>query len=128
MNTIRHGTCRLCSNGNAGTSIGGAIETTAVRREVWFAFADVEGNYSRAYDERHRIGGGGTIGVLADLTARWKLLASTSYLRYPLGDNSEDWRWTIGQRYTLSQNWALRMEYSHREHDNDVLLTVHAYF
>lgn len=128
MNTIKYGTCNLCSNGNAGASIGGAVETAVLRREVWFAFADVEGNYSQAYEERHRVGGGGTVGMLADLTGRWKLLASTSYLRFPLGDHSEDWRWTIGQRYTLSQNWSLRMEYNHRERDNDVLLTVHAYF
>lgn len=128
MNTIRHGTCALCSNGTGSAGIGGAIESTLLRREVWFAFADVEGNYSRAYHERHRVGGGGTVGLLADVTERWKMLASTSYLRYALGEHSEDWRWTVGQRYTLSQHWALRVEYSHRERDNDVLFTVHAYF
>lgn len=128
MNTVRYGTCALCSNGVASAGIGGAVDTALLRREVWFAFADLEGNYSRAYDERHRVGGGGTVGVLMDVTDRWKLLASTSYLRYALGDQSEDWRWSVGQRYTLSQNWALRMEYSHRERDNDVLLTVHGYF
>ncbi len=128
MNTIRHGGCQLCSNGVVSGGLGGAIESTAFRRGVWFAFADVEGNYSRAYEERHRIGGGGTVGVLADVTGRWKLLASTSYLRYALGEQSEDWRWTVGQRYTLSQNWALRMEYHHRDQDNDVILSVQAYF
>lgn len=128
MNTIRHGTCELCSNGVAGAGIGGAFDTALLRREVWFAFADLEGNYSRAYEERHRLGGGGTVGVLMDVTERWKLLASTSYLRYALGEHSEDWRWSVGQRFTISQQWALRVEYAHRDRDNDVLLTIHGYF
>jgi hypothetical protein len=128
MNTIRHNTCELCSNGVAGGGIGAAFETKWLRREVYFGFAEFEANYSRAYEERHRIGGGGTVGVLADLTERWKIMASTTYLKYPLGDRSDDWRWSIGQRYTLSQNVALRLEYHHRDHDNDVQLLLHAYF
>ncbi len=128
MNTIRHNTCQLCSNGVVSGGIGGSVESAVLRRELWFAFADVEGNYSRAYEERHRIGGGGTVGALVDVTEHWKLLASTSYLRYALGDQSEDWRWSIGSRYTLAKNWAFRLEYNHRAHDNDVLMLLHAYF
>ncbi|MFO0775400.1 MAG: DUF4105 domain-containing protein [Nitrospiraceae bacterium] len=128
MNTIRHGGCQLCSNGLMSAGIGGAVESTVLRRELWFAFADAEGNYSRAYDERHRAGGGGTVGLLTDITERWKLLASASYFRYVLGEHSEEWRWTVGHRVTLSRNWALRLDYSHRPHDNDVLLAVQAFF
>lgn len=128
MNTIRHNGCQLCSNGVASAGIGAAVESSLLKREVYFAFAEAEANYSRAYEERHRIGGGGTVGMLTDLTDRWKLMLSGSYLRYALGDKSEDIRWFAGSRYTLSQNWALRLEYHHRDHDNDVLLSVQAYF
>ena len=83
---------------------------------------------SRAYEERHRVGGGASVGFYADLAERWRLLASTSYLRYALGERTDDVRWSVGQRYTLAQNWALRLEYSHRDHDNDVLFTVQAFF
>ncbi len=128
MQTIRHGECELCSNWNINGGIGAATETHLLRREVFFAFAEVEGNYSRAYEERHRVGGGASAGFYADLTERWRLLASTTYLRYALGETSDDFRWSVGQRYTLAQNWALRLEYSHRDHDNDVLFTVQAFF
>ncbi len=128
MNTVTHGGCQLCSNWSVNGGIGAATETHLLRREVFFAFAEVEGNYSRAYEERHRVGGGVSVGFYADLAERWRLLASTSYLRYALGDTSDDVRWSVGQRYTLSRNWALRLEYSHRDHDNDVLLTVQAFF
>lgn len=128
MNTIRFGGCQLCSNGVANGGIGGALESHWMKREVWFAFAEAEANYSRAYDENHRIGGGGTLGLLADLADRWRLMASGTYLRYPLGDQSDDFRWFVGQRYTISQNWAVRLEYNHRDHDNNVMFSVQAYF
>ncbi len=128
MNTIRFGSCQLCSNGVLNGGIGAAVESHWLKREVVFAFAEAEANYSRAYEEDHRVGGGGTVGLLADLTDRWKLMASGTYLRYALGDKSDDFRWFVGQRYTLSQNWALRLEYNHRDHDNDVVFSVQAFF
>jgi uncharacterized protein DUF4105 len=128
MNTIRFGDCQLCSNGVANGGIGAAVESHWLKREVLFAFAEAEANYSHAYEENHRVGGGGTVGMLADLTDRWKLMASGTYLRYALGDKSDDFRWFVGQRYTLSQNWALRLEYNHRDHDNDVTFSVQAFF
>jgi hypothetical protein len=76
MQTIKHGTCELCSNWNLSGGIGAATDTHLLRREVWFAFAEVEGNYSRAYEERHRVGGGASAGFYADLTERWRMLAS----------------------------------------------------
>jgi hypothetical protein len=128
MNTIRFGDCQFCSNGALSGGIGAAAETQLFKREVYFAFADAEANYSRAYEERHRIGGGGTVGMLADVTDRWKLMLSGSYLRYALGDKSDDIRWYAGTRYTLAQNWALRLEHNHRDRDNDVVFSIQAFF
>jgi hypothetical protein len=45
-----------------------------------------------------------------------------------LGDKSDDFRWFVGQRFTLLQNLALRLEYNHRDHDNDVIFSMQAYF
>ena len=128
MNTIKHGGCQLCSNGVMNGGIGAAVESRWLGHQVFFAFAEGEANYSRAYDERHRIGGGGSVGMLADLTERWKLLASGTYLRYPLGDKSDDFRWTVGQRVTLLRNLTLRLDYNHRDHDNDVMFSMQAFF
>ena len=128
MNTIRFGSCQLCSNGVLNGGIGAAVESHLLKREVVFAFAEAEANYSRAYEENHRVGGGGTVGLLADLTDRWKLMASGTYLRYALGDKSDDIRWFVGSRYTLAQNWALRLEYNHRDRDNDVVFSFQAFF
>jgi Domain of unknown function (DUF4105) len=128
MQTIKHNECQLCSNGVMNVGIGGAMESRLLKREVLFAFAEAEANYSRAYEERHRIGGGGTIGMLADITDQWKLMATGSYLKYGLGEQSDDIRWFVGSRYTMTQNWALRLEYNHRDRDNDVTFTAQAFF
>jgi len=55
-------------------------------------------------------------------------MLSGSYLRYALGEKSDDFRWFVGQRYTLGQNLAIRLEYNHRDRDNDVVFTVQAFF
>lgn len=128
MNTIRHRECQLCSNGFVNTGIGGAKELRLLKREVLFAFGEVEANISGAYDEMHRVGGGGTVGMLADITERWKMMATGSYLRFPLGDQSDDFRWYVGSRFTLARNWAVRLEYNHRSHDNDILFSLQAFF
>lgn len=128
MQTVKHNGCQLCSNGVANGGIGGAIESRVLKREVLFAFAEAEANYSRAYEERHRIGGGGTAGMLADVTERWKIMTTGTYLKYALGEKSDDVRWFVGSRYTLAQNWALRLEYNHRDHDNDVVFSIQAFF
>ena len=128
MNTIAHGGCQLCTNGYLNGGLGGAVESHMLGRQVWYAMAEVEADASKAYEQSHRVGGGGTVGLLADITERWKLLATGSYLRYALGEKSEDIRWSVGQRYTLTTNLAFRVEYNHRSHDNDVLATLHWYF
>ncbi|NGZ08481.1 MAG: DUF4105 domain-containing protein [Nitrospira sp. LK70] len=128
MNTIRYNDCQLCSNGLFNAGIGGAKEFRLLKREILFAFAEAEADVSKAYDEMYRVGGGGTVGMLADLTERWKVMATGTYLKFPLGDKSDDFRWFIGSRFTLARNWTVRLEYNHRDYDNDVLFSVQAFF
>ena len=128
MNTIRHNDCQLCSNGFLNGGIGGAKELRLLKREVLFAFAETEASVSKAYHEMHRVGGGATVGMLADLNERWKLMATGSYFKFPLGDKSDDFRWYVGSRFTLARNWTVRLEYNHRDRDNDVLFTLQAFF
>jgi hypothetical protein len=128
MHTIKHNECQLCSNGVMNVGIGGAMESRLLKREVLFAFAEAEANYSRAYEEQHRIGGGGTVGMLVDVSDQWKLMATGTYLKYGLGEQSDDIRWFVGSRYTMSQNWVLRLEYNHRDRDNDLSFAVQTFF
>jgi hypothetical protein len=96
---------------------------------VYFAFAELDANYSHAFEENHRVGGGGTVGILADLADRWKILLTATYLRYPLGDQSDNTKYSFQQRFTLFNNWALRVELNHFERrDNELAVSVQTYF
>jgi uncharacterized protein DUF4105 len=129
MQTLRHNDCRYCTAGVANGGAGLTFETHLLKREYFFGFGELETTYSHAFEEKHRAGGGGTLGMMADLTDRWRLLASASYLRFPLGEQSDEVRWSVGQRYTLAKDAALRFEFTHRERrDNEALFTIHAYF
>lgn len=128
MDTIRRRGCQLCDNVVVDGGVGAAMESHMLNREVYFAFAEAEANYSKAYEERHRVGGGATVGMLTDVTDRWKLMLSWSYRRYPFGDTSDDIRWYAGSRVTLAQNWAVRVDYNHRDRDNDVAVSLQAFF
>lgn len=91
--------------------------------------AELDANLSQAYAQHHRAGGGGSAGVLADLTERWKVLLSVTYLRFPLGDRSDTFRAAFHQRYTLQKDLAVRLELTHRDpQDNEALLLLHGYF
>ena len=127
--TVRREGCRYCGNLNFNVGPGLAVETKWLRREVYFAFAELDANYSHAFEENHRVGGGGTVGVVVDLTERWTSLLSATYLRYALGEHSDNTKYTFQQRYTLSKDWAIRLELNHFERrDNEVMVTMQAYF
>ena len=102
MQTIRHGECQLCSNwsmnGGIGASNGDAYVTAGKCFCVcgkWKGIT-VEPTRNGQICGRRCIGG-----FYADLAERWRVLATATYLRYALGDRSDDVRWSVGQRYTL---------------------------
>ena len=128
VDTVIRDGCRLCRNTNVNGGIGVATESSWIKREVAFAFTELDANYSHAFDENHRVGAGGTLGVLADLTDRWKVLVTGTYLRYQFGEQSNDVRASIQQRFTMGQNWAIRLELNGRDQDTEALFLVHAYF
>ncbi|MBI5410457.1 MAG: DUF4105 domain-containing protein, partial [Nitrospirae bacterium] len=128
METVNCPGCSYCSSGNLNGGLGGAVESHLWRREVLFAFAEADANVSGAYREQHRVGGGGTLGALATLSERWKVMVSTTYLRYPLGDRSDDFRIFFGQRYTVQDNLALRFEFNRRYDDTQAVFYVQGFF
>jgi len=126
--TVNRPGCRYCGNAYLNGGIGATVETHWVRHEMYFAFTELDANYSHAFEQNHRVGGGGTVGLLADFTERWKVLLSGTYLGYPLGEHSDEVRASVQQRYTLMNDLALRLEFNHRRRDNEAVLSVQVYF
>ena len=87
-----------------------------------------EANYSGAYEDGTRIGGWGTVGMLSDLTEKWKLLGSGTYIRYPLGEQERRLPLDARPAVTLLTKSCAPVRLHHRDHDNDVIFSVQAYF
>lgn len=128
LETVNRVHCRYCQSLNANGGVGLAAQTQWLRRAVYFAFAELDAGYSSAFARHYRIGGGGTVGLLLSPAKRWKMLASGTYLRYPLGEDAGAFGAFFGQSYALRRNWALRFEYRHRERDNEIAFRLLAYF
>jgi len=128
LETIKRKSCDYCYNFDLNGGLGVAVETHWLRREVYFVFPEMDVNVSHAFAGYHRIGAGGTAGILANLTDRWKIMASGTYFRYPLGESSDELTTFFGQSYALQRNWVLRWEFRHRRYEDEAVLRLQAYF
>jgi hypothetical protein len=128
FDTIQRKDCRFCRVGRFNGGIGLAVERHWVKREVYFGFAEAVAEYGRAFDRSYRIGAGLSVGALADITDRWKISAVTTYLGFPLGDKGPEWRASIQQRFSLSKDLALRLDFNQRANQQEYLLHLHIYF
>jgi uncharacterized protein DUF4105 len=128
FDTIDRNGCRFCQAGRANGGIGLAAESHWLKREVFFGFAEIVSEYGRAFGHGYRIGGGLSAGALLDITERWKIAATTSYLGFPVGDKGPEWRVNAQQRFSLGKNLALRFDFNQRASRQEYLLNLHFYF
>jgi hypothetical protein len=120
--------CRYCYSLNLNGGVGAAVETRLLHKEIFFIFPEIEMDVSHAFAQSYRIGGGCTVGIVATLTDRWKLMSSGTYLHFPFGSVTDDVRAMIGQSYALSRNWALRSEFHHRRYEDEFILQLQTFF
>ncbi|NJN45479.1 MAG: DUF4105 domain-containing protein [Candidatus Competibacteraceae bacterium] len=120
--------CRDCLIFNLNGGIGLAWQSNVLHREVYFFLPELDVNYGQVFTDDYRAGPGMTVGVLASVTDRWKILASARYLHYPWGDTGTEKRLRLSQSYTLSKDWLLRFEFAREAGENTALLSVFKYF
>ena len=128
FDTVQRKLCRYCLTGRANGGIGLAAESRWLTREVYFGFGEIVSEYGRAFNHGYRVGGGLSAGALVDITDRWKMAATTTYLGFAAGDKKPEWRVSAQQRFTLSRNLALRLDFNQRANRQDYLLNLHFYF
>jgi hypothetical protein len=128
LETIQYNGCRFCRIGRLNPGIGISTDSSWLTREVYFAFAELEAEYGRVFRDDYRLGGGITVGLQMDVTERWKAGVSGTYMNFPLGDKSHEWRISAQQRFTLRKNIAARLEFNQRHHTQEYLMNLHFYF
>jgi hypothetical protein len=127
LDTIEHHNCRFCRIANLNAGIGIATESSWLKREVYFGLAEFSSEVGPVFQRNHRVGGGLTVGAMTDITERWKFAVSGSYLNFPLGDKSDEWRLSTQQRYTLRRNFAVRFDFNHRARTQELLVNLQAF-
>lgn len=128
LDTIQHHNCNFCRTGNLNVGIGLTRESSWLNREIYFGLAEFATEVGRVFHGNHRVGGGLTVGAMADITDRWKFAVSGSYMNFPLGDKSDEWRLAAQQRYTLKRNFALRFDFNQRARTPELLFNLQAFF
>jgi hypothetical protein len=128
LDTIERHNCRFCRIANLNAGIGIATESSWLNREVYYGLAEFSSEVGSVLHGNHRVGGGLTVGATAGITDRWKFALSGSYLNFPLGDKSDEWRLAAQQRYTLKRNLDLRFDFNHRARTQEFVLNLQAFF
>lgn len=111
--------CRFCRYLELNVGSGSALQTALLRKELFYFFAQVEADYGTFFDPDYRVGAGGTLGVLTDLTNRWKAHLFATYLSYPLGERSHDLKMALQQRVTIQRDLALRIDLNRQQRLNE---------
>lgn len=128
LETVRLATCDACRVANVNAGVGAAIRAGAFRHELLYAMAELDTNYGDAFETRHRVGGGGTVGLMEDLTDRWRVHLTASYLAFLLGDRADDVRLAFHVRYTVHKHAAVRLEQNRRDRRDESVVMLHVYF
>jgi hypothetical protein len=122
--------CAACAPFNLDAGIGVAAETHALTRETYFAFLEPGVQVDGLFPDGYRFGLGGTLGLLFEITPDWRIALTGSRTRYVLGVDEPVTveRAALRQRYSLSRNFDLRLDWSGVEDYREVLAGLSWYF
>jgi len=126
--TIRDLDCGYCNSAKVDYGIGMAYTPAFFSPVLLYVLAEFEAELSRRLDRDYRLGGGGTIGTLMDVTKNWRIQAAGDYLSFPLGNESHYYKASVNQRYSITQNLDLRAEWSTLNSRQERILAVNYYF
>jgi hypothetical protein len=104
--------CDQCAPFFINGGIGASVESHLFRREVAFALLDGAYEYSRDFQRGHRAGFGLEAGLLIDLSDAWRVGLFGVRTRYTEGQRGLVGQAALRQRYSLTPNLELRLDWS----------------
>jgi len=103
--------CADCAPFIINPGIGLAFQSNLHRREVYFAFLEANLEFDHEFDSDHRAGFGATVGILFDVTEKWRLALVANRTRYTEGQRGYVTESELRQRFTLSRNSETTFEF-----------------
>ena len=108
VDTIRDLNCHYCNSLKTDFGLGLSHKPPFFSPVLFYLFGDLEGEASSAIAPWGRLGGGGTGGILLDLTDDLRFQAAGEYRTFPIGRESHYYKVYLAQRYSISRNFDVR--------------------
>ncbi len=110
------------------TGRGIAVSTAIWRRETWYALAEADLGVGGVFQDRYRLGGGATAGLLLQAASRWRVHLEGTHLRYPLGENQPRTLIRLNQVVTVFGTHDLRLTLERNGHYHEAMLGLYGHF
>jgi hypothetical protein len=128
VDTIKDEECNLCNSFKLNYGIGLTYKPSFFSPILFYSLIDFESELSSRLDEYYRAGGGGTAAILLDVSDHWRLQIAGDYLNFPLGHESDYYRISINQRYSIGRKLDLRANLSKLNDQEELMFAISYYF
>ncbi|MBI3812523.1 MAG: DUF4105 domain-containing protein [Nitrospirae bacterium] len=128
LDTIKDLNCGYCNSLKGNYGIGAAYQPGFFSPLLLYSLIDLELELSRRLDQNYRLGGGGTIGALLDITDHWRIQTTGDYISFPLGNESHYYKASVNQRYSFTQNLDIRAGWNLMNSRQEWLAGLNYYF
>lgn len=99
--------CDGCTPFVINSGVGLTRQSTLHKREVYFAFIEANLEFDNAFESDYRDGFGATVGLLFDVSERWRLSLVANRTRYSAGHQGHTSSVELRQRFALSRNMEI---------------------
>lgn len=117
---------------NGGAGLARNVPDALHGGPLIYAFLEATARVDERIGRGFALGAGPSVGMIADLTPRWRADVHARGQRFFAGDTDNAWATGLRQRYTLNTNNALRLDMSRERQEkqswNTVLISLHHYF
>jgi hypothetical protein len=107
---------------------GLSLRSRVAGTETWYALAETDGGAGDIFHHGHRVGLGGTVGVLLEPSKRWRTKLDASYYDYVAGDTRNQGRLRLESNYDLTKDWSLRLRLQSYGIVDEEMLSILHYF
>lgn len=112
-----------------GLTLGSGVSARLPRLPAAvYALAQADGGGGAVFEDDHRLGPGGTAGLLVGAGRRLRLGFEASYWHYYLGDGRSRGRLRAEADYTLGRDWAARARFTRHGPADEARFELHRYF
>jgi hypothetical protein len=128
LDTIKDLNCGYCNSLKGDYGMGMAYKPGFFSPLLLYSLIDLELELSRRLDSNYRLGGGGTIGALLDITDHWRIQSEGEYISFPLGNESHHYKASVNQRYSFTQNLDVRAGWNLMNSRQEWMAGINYYF